>query len=75
MTQDMFDAIARGHYPVWDAYLQPMSAEEAEKYERIIFSMTNVWSRKDFPLRQVGRLTMNRNVSLRNGSPIFSCSG
>jgi catalase len=43
-----------------------MSPEEAEKYEVNIFDMTKVWSHKDFPLQQIGRLTMNRNVSLRN---------
>ncbi|KAJ5033974.1 catalase A [Penicillium rubens] len=41
-----------------------MSPEEAEKYEVNIFDMTKVWSHKDFPLQQIGRLTMNRNTEL-----------
>ncbi|KAK4868063.1 hypothetical protein LT330_007261 [Penicillium expansum] len=61
MIQDMFEAIERGDYPVWNVYVQLMTPEEAEKYEVNIFDMTKVWSHKDFPLQQIGRLTMNRN--------------
>ncbi|KAJ5716017.1 uncharacterized protein N7483_013198 [Penicillium malachiteum] len=61
MIQDMFEAIERGDFPVWDVYVQLMSPEEAEKYKWNIFDMTKVWSHKDFPLQQIGRLTMNRN--------------
>lgn len=64
MIQDMFEAIERGDYPVWDVYVQLMTPETAEKYEWNIFDMTKVWSHKDFPLQQIGRLTMNRNVRL-----------
>lgn len=74
MIQDMFKAIERGDYPVWNVYVQLMSPEEAEKYKVNIFEMTKVWSHKGFPLLQIGRLTMNRNVSHRNRSPILSCS-
>ncbi|KAL4945560.1 hypothetical protein BDV06DRAFT_209411 [Aspergillus oleicola] len=61
MIQDMFEAIERGEYPAWDVFVQLMSPEEAEKYKWNIFDMTKVWSHKDFPLMQIGRLTMNRN--------------
>jgi len=61
MIQDMFEAIERGDYPIWNVYVQLMSPEEAEKYKWNIFDMTKVWSHKDFPLQQIGRLTMNRN--------------
>lgn len=62
MIRDMFEAIERGDFPVWNVYAQLMSPEEAEKYKWNIFDMTKVWSHKDFPLQQIGRLTMNRNV-------------
>ncbi|GKZ43759.1 hypothetical protein AbraIFM66951_005235 [Aspergillus brasiliensis] len=61
MIRDMFEAIERGDYPVWNVYVQLMSPEEAEKYKWNIFDMTKVWSHKEFPLQQIGRLTMNRN--------------
>lgn len=62
MIQDMFEAIERGDYPVWKVYVQLMSPEEAEKYRWNIFDMTKVWPHRDFPLQEIGRLTMNRNV-------------
>lgn len=40
-----------------------MDPKEAETYKWNIFDMTKVWPHKDYPLRQIGRLTMNRNVS------------
>ncbi|KAJ5337322.1 uncharacterized protein N7506_005344 [Penicillium brevicompactum] len=61
MIQDMFEAIERGDYPAWKVYVQLMSPEEAEKYRWNIFDMTKVWPHRDFPLREIGRLTMNRN--------------
>ncbi|KAF7591386.1 hypothetical protein BBP40_001612 [Aspergillus hancockii] len=61
LIQDMFEEIEKGDYPVWNVYVQVMDPSEAEKYQWNIFDMTKVWSHKDFPLRQIGRLTMNRN--------------
>ncbi|KAL4798414.1 catalase-like domain-containing protein [Aspergillus venezuelensis] len=61
MIQDMFEAIERGEYPVWDVFVQLMTPAEAEKYRWNIFDMTKLWSHKDFPLLQIGTLTMNRN--------------
>ncbi|KAL4804253.1 catalase-like domain-containing protein [Aspergillus unguis] len=61
MIQDMFEAIERGDYPVWDVCVQLMSPEEAESYRWNIFDMTKVWPHKDFPLIKIGTLTMNKN--------------
>ncbi|KAJ9205252.1 catalase [Paecilomyces variotii] len=61
--QDLFEAIERGDYPVWNVYVQVMEPEQAEKYRWNIFDMTKVWSHKDFPLRQIGKITLNRNPS------------
>ena len=61
--QDLFQAIEKGDYPVWNIYVQTMEPGQAEKYRWNIFDMTKVWPHEDFPLRQIGRLTMNRNVS------------
>ena len=63
MIQDMFEAIERGDYPMWDVYVQLMSPEEAEKYEWNIFDMTKIWPHKDYTLQKIGHLTLNRNVS------------
>lgn len=64
LVDDLFQAIEKGNYPVWNVFVQVMSPEQAETYKWNIFDMTKVWPHKDFPLRQIGRLTMNRNVRL-----------
>lgn len=61
LIRDMFEAIKKGDYPVWNVYVQVMDPADAEKYRWNIFDMTKVWSHKDYPLRQIGKLTMNRN--------------
>lgn len=38
-----------------------MDPKEAETYRWNIFDITRVWPHKDYPLRPVGRLTLNRN--------------
>ncbi|KAF4633925.1 hypothetical protein G7Y89_g4187 [Cudoniella acicularis] len=39
-TQDLFESIEKGDFPSWTAYVQVMSAEQAEKYKWNIFDMT-----------------------------------
>ncbi|KAI2702724.1 hypothetical protein CBS147354_9724 [Penicillium roqueforti] len=61
MIRDMFDAIERKDFPQWDVFVQVMSPSEAETYRWNIFDMTKVWPKKDFPLRKIGKMTLNRN--------------
>jgi len=60
-TQDLFEAIERGEHPSWTVYAQVMSKEEAEKQKVNVFDLTKTWSRKQFPLREFGKLTLNQN--------------
>lgn len=60
-TRDMFEAIERGDYPTWTLYFQVLTKEEAKNYRWNIFDMTKVVPHKDFPLRPVGKLTLNKN--------------
>lgn len=60
--QDLWDSIARGEYPTWKLYLQVMEPEQAEKYGRALFDITKVWPHNDFPLIEVGQMTLNKNV-------------
>jgi catalase len=62
-TQDLYDAIERGDYPLWTFYVQSMDVKQAETYHWNVFDMTKVWPHADFPLREFGRLTLNRNPS------------
>jgi catalase len=62
--QDLFESIEKGDFPSWTVYVQVMTAAEAEKYRWNIFDMTKVWPHADYPLRQFGKLTLDKVVSL-----------
>lgn len=59
--EDLFQAIERGEYPIWDVKVQIMPFEEAETYKYNPFDLTKVWSQKDYPLIPVGYFVLNRN--------------
>ncbi|QNQ89431.1 catalase [Corynebacterium poyangense] len=59
--QDLYEAIERGDYPVWDVKVQIMPVEEAESYRFNPFDLTKTWSQKDYPLHDVGYFVLNRN--------------
>ncbi|MGE0671380.1 MAG: catalase, partial [Parachlamydiales bacterium] len=59
--RDLFDAIKNGNYPSWTLKVQIMPFEEAATYRLNPFDLTKVWPHQDYPLHEVGRLTLNRN--------------
>lgn len=59
--RDLFEAIERGDYPRWTAYVQTMSEQEAQARAENPFDVTKTWSQKDYPLQEVGILELNRN--------------
>ncbi|GAA1023661.1 hypothetical protein GCM10009565_25500 [Amycolatopsis albidoflavus] len=59
--RDLYDAIERGDYPKWTLYVQLMPEAEAATYRFHPFDLTKVWSKKDYPLVEVGELELNRN--------------
>jgi catalase len=61
--QDLVEAIASGDYPSWTAKVQIMTEQEAEDYQINPFDLTKVWPHSDFPLIEVGKLELNRNVT------------
>jgi catalase len=64
-TRDLFNAIKRGEFPSWTVYIQVLDPSDVEKFRWNIFDLTKVWPQKEVPLRQVGKMTLNRNVSDR----------
>ena len=58
--QDLYNAISSGNHPSWTMHVQVMTYEQAEKFEFNPFDLTKVWSQKDFPLRPVGKLVLDR---------------
>ncbi|WP_308363719.1 MULTISPECIES: catalase [unclassified Microbulbifer] len=59
--RDLFESIANGDYPSWTLKVQIMPFEEAEDYRFNPFDLTKVWPHGDYPLQEVGRLTLDRN--------------
>jgi catalase len=59
--RDLFEHIAKGHYPRWKMCVQIMPEAEAKTYRFNPFDLTKVWSQKDYPLIEVGVLELNRN--------------
>jgi catalase len=59
--RDLFDAIKRGDSPKWRVCMQVMPEAEAETYHINPFDLTKVWPHGDYPLIEVGELTLDRN--------------
>jgi catalase len=59
--RDLFSAIERGEYPSWTLHMQIMPFEDAESYRINPFDLTKVWPHADYPLVEVGKLTLDRN--------------
>jgi catalase len=60
-TRDLFEAIERGDHPSWTLHMQVMPFEDAKTYRFNPFDLTKVWSHADYPLIEVGRMTLDRN--------------
>jgi len=61
--RDLYEAIERGDFPSWTLKVQIMPFEEAKTYRYNPFDLTKVWPHGDYPLHEVGKLTVNRNVT------------
>ena len=59
--RDLFDAIQRGEFPSWTLKVQIMPFEDAKTYRFNPFDLTKVWPHSDYPLQEVGTLTLDRN--------------
>ena len=60
--RDLYDHIEAGEFPSWTLRVQIMPFEDAKTYRYNPFDLTKVWPHGDYPLREVGRMTLNRNV-------------
>ena len=61
--RDLYDAIEGGDFPSWTLKMQIMPFEEAKTYRFNPFDLTKVWPHSDYPLIDVGKLTLDRNVT------------
>lgn len=61
-TEDLLRNIENGNGPSWTFKVQVMPLEDAPNYAFDPFDLTKVWSHRDYPLREVGKLKFDRNV-------------
>ena len=59
--RDLFEAIKRGEFPHWTLKVQVMPFEDAKTYRFNPFDMTKIWPHAEYPLIEVGRMTLDRN--------------
>jgi catalase len=59
--RDLFESIEKGDFPKWKLMVQIMPEADAETYKYHPFDLTKVWSKKDYPLIEVGEFELNRN--------------
>ncbi len=59
--RDLYNAIESGDHPSWTLKVQVMPYEDAKTYRFNPFDLTKVWPHGDYPLIEVGTMTLNRN--------------
>ncbi|MCW7942010.1 catalase [Streptomyces hygroscopicus] len=59
--RDLYEAIERGDHPSWTVHVQVMPFDDAPDYRFNPFDLTKVWPHGDYPLIEVGRMTLNKN--------------
>ncbi|MCL2178822.1 MAG: catalase [Proteobacteria bacterium] len=59
--RDLYESIERGDFPRWKLFVQLMPEKDASKTPYNPFDLTKVWPHKDYPLKEVGVLELNRN--------------
>lgn len=59
--RDLFESIEKGDFPKWRVCIQVMPEGEAPNYKVNPFDLTKVWSHKDYPLIEVGEMTLDKN--------------
>jgi catalase len=61
--RDLITAVRDGRYPSWTLKVQIMPFADARAYRLNPFDLTKVWPHGEYPLREVGRLVLDRNVA------------
>ncbi|WP_432495228.1 catalase [Kineococcus auxinigenes] len=62
-TKDLYDAIEAGDFPEWELHVQIMEDHDHPELDFDPLDDTKVWPEEVFPLRPVGKMVLNRNVT------------
>ncbi len=60
-TQDLYEAIERGDFPIWDGYVQLMEDGEHPELDFDPLDATKIWPVEQIPYRHIGHFVLNRN--------------
>ncbi|KAL9071163.1 MAG: hypothetical protein Q9157_005558 [Trypethelium eluteriae] len=58
---DLQNAIRSGDFPSWEVYVQAIQPGDIGAAPIDIFDMTKVWPKALYPLRKIGRMTLDQN--------------
>lgn len=61
--EDLYEAIGKGQYPEWELGLQLIPEEDEHRFGFDILDPTKLWPEELVPVKRVGKMTLNRNVS------------
>jgi catalase len=61
-TRDLHHAIEMGNFPEWELNVQIMDPAEELELDFDPLDATKTWPEDRFPLKAIGRMTLNRNV-------------
>lgn len=59
--RDLFENIEKGNFPQWDFKIQIMTDKQVKACKFNPFDLTKTWSHKEYPLIDVGVMTLNEN--------------
>ncbi len=59
--RDLFKSIESGDFPKWRVCVQVMTEQQAATFKYNPFDLTKVWPHKEFPLIEIGEMTLDRN--------------
>lgn len=59
--RDLYEAIEARRFPRWKLCIQVMPEKDAATFPYNPFDLTKVWFHKDYPLKEVGVMELNRN--------------
>ncbi|MGI8813705.1 MAG: catalase [Pseudonocardia sp.] len=61
--RDLYNSIEAEDHPSWSLKMQIMPFEDAKTYRFNPFDLTKVWPHGDYPLIDVGTMTLDRNLT------------
>ena len=57
---DLQEAIDRKDFPSWNVYVQTIDPDKIGEAPTDVFDMTKIWPHKQYPLRKVGEMVLDR---------------